>query len=1096
MDPLTAISLASSILTFIEFGAKVISGAADVYGSPSGLTADGQSTQAVVSEMQKFAVNLRPPAEDYKLTPEERALCRLAAACDGICGEIIELIEKCRPTSPMSKSAALLAGLRSRWYEGERRRLEERLGNCRAQLVLQLNYLTSSDIRHRLDIMISSAEKDRNQLLRLSTRLHDLDKKVAVSSLSSDAQAQIISLLGPSSDAIAHQHVLNMLGYSEMRDRYDTVHDAHSGTYEWIFADSSTSDEDLGLETPPCTHFKAFVNAKADARRCLIDWLTSGNGIFHISGKLGSGKSTLMKYICEHPSTKEMLKSWAGRPQLVFASFFFWRPGSALQRSQTGLILSILHDVLDSCRELIPYILPEMWQEARTSSLPQFKRDFRVLQKEVKSGFARLISDPHIHKDYAFCFFIDGLDEYEESFQDDTKFLVDQLCAWTAASRTGVKLCVSSREYNVFMNAFSASSRIQLHHLTILDMTRYVSDRLGHLSTVEDKISITKAVVDNAHGIFLWVVLVTKRMRERIEDGCDVSDLYREIDALPHDLDELFTHLLESLPQSDKKMAYQVFLMLLFRKEKHERIRTGLGLHSLSFLEDYNRDPQFALKERSCAELTRTEIKARKTLTEKRVRGYCKGFVDVGHRWVTFIHRSVPEFLSTYARRSQMASFLGGFDPLDAISQLRLAEALAIPESCIFSLSDILPFLLPLRIMDGRDAIPYAFPEAMSRAVLRHLSMGETTFEADADYGPYTAVAFETGEYGGAIFNTAYCRTPGAIQKAGAGNPQLPIYSATFMGDLGYVKWKLSQDANDNTQIRLDFLLYCLLPSYRTRWEDEECVGFLDFLIRQGLTPQTLSDASYLRIFTFDESNPDLECAVTMTVWQHLLLNCYGYAGVYGLQFRLTELAYALEEFLEHGADPYFQITIDWDGEDVSQVAGLDYREWIMDDDSGLYEESRESIHAISKAVGSSLCLKLVLGKEKREITVKFEDDGRGGILVPYKVEAECLLDYLDLYKARFSNWNRIVELVERNMKLFGGTDEEETADVGSGVESESRDTEKREDDAVKSEEMRSHTAVRLSRLMNKASLSALVLVIGIFIAIMFQLPPKKAPVT
>jgi hypothetical protein len=42
------------------------------------------------------------------------------------------------------------------------------------------------------------------------------------------------------------------------------------------------------------------------------NWLSSGNGIFHIAGKLGSGKSTLMKFLCNHPQTKVALQYWAG----------------------------------------------------------------------------------------------------------------------------------------------------------------------------------------------------------------------------------------------------------------------------------------------------------------------------------------------------------------------------------------------------------------------------------------------------------------------------------------------------------------------------------------------------------------------------------------------------------------------------------------------------------------------------------------------------------------------------------------------------------------------------------------------------------------
>jgi ABC-type molybdenum transport system ATPase subunit/photorepair protein PhrA len=61
----------------------------------------------------------------------------------------------------------------------------------------------------------------------------------------------------------------------------------------WVFEDKVT---DNGPN--PCESFG--------------NWLSSGNGIFHIAGKLGSGKSTLMKFLCDHQKTKTELQKWAG----------------------------------------------------------------------------------------------------------------------------------------------------------------------------------------------------------------------------------------------------------------------------------------------------------------------------------------------------------------------------------------------------------------------------------------------------------------------------------------------------------------------------------------------------------------------------------------------------------------------------------------------------------------------------------------------------------------------------------------------------------------------------------------------------------------
>lgn len=107
-------------------------------------------------------------------------------------------------------------------------------------------------------------------------------------------------------------------------------------------------------------------------------------------------------------------------------------------------------------------------------------RGIRISKKDIRNAFSWLISNASLDKDQCFGFFIDGLDEYKRNHQDDAKFLADVLRSWTSIVPSNVKLCVSSREYNVFMNAFSPEKRIRLHELIRGDMIQYVADKLGH----------------------------------------------------------------------------------------------------------------------------------------------------------------------------------------------------------------------------------------------------------------------------------------------------------------------------------------------------------------------------------------------------------------------------------------------------------------------------------------------------------------------------------------------------------------------------------------------------------------------------------------
>ena len=244
----------------------------------------------------------------------------------------------------------------------------EKLPHRQAGLTLSF----SSDIRSQLDALIASAKNDTSKLDRLFIKLEQIDQSVAVQNLPSQTRlnmAPLLQLSGHATDRIMQKHVLACLKFGEMNNRYEAVSEAHRKTLRWIFKDSlqprddqmrrrsqgvrrnevddgcfksdvlavdadSTTDspgfplDNLsdtssnleassdGYEAPQqeySTRTAPFDDpAKADARDRLRAWLQSGDGVFRFSGKLGSGKSTLMKYICEHPSTKALLEAWAG----------------------------------------------------------------------------------------------------------------------------------------------------------------------------------------------------------------------------------------------------------------------------------------------------------------------------------------------------------------------------------------------------------------------------------------------------------------------------------------------------------------------------------------------------------------------------------------------------------------------------------------------------------------------------------------------------------------------------------------------------------------------------------------------------------------
>jgi hypothetical protein len=170
--------------------------------------------------------------------------------------------------------------------------------------------------------LASNDETTVDMLKVLQKHAEELRHGVEVKSISSRAQEQLLELLGLSEsacNAIAEQHIRKGLAFPDMRSRIDAVETAHRETFRWIFeaeskkqsrkasVGASSNDGDERTEIRPNEN-----PAVQKAGELFTTWLKSGSGIFHVSGKLGSGKSTLMKFLCEHPDTESKLAEWAG----------------------------------------------------------------------------------------------------------------------------------------------------------------------------------------------------------------------------------------------------------------------------------------------------------------------------------------------------------------------------------------------------------------------------------------------------------------------------------------------------------------------------------------------------------------------------------------------------------------------------------------------------------------------------------------------------------------------------------------------------------------------------------------------------------------
>jgi hypothetical protein len=313
---------------------------------------------------------------------------------------------------------------------------------------------------------------------------------------------------------LPEESILASLQYSDMANRQGMISAPNHSTYDWIFR---TADSALPLVT-------------------YISWLETGDGVFWVTGKAGSGKSTLMKHICNDPRTRAALEKWAASRKLLIASHYFWYLGSPMEKSYSGLLKSILYDVLNDRPDLIKSVCKVRWADAlEGKDIRRMSWSDDNLRECVES---LVTSDLETEgQSPCFCFFVDGLDEYH----GDQK-LVELLVRLASTGHT--KICASSRPWNKFQDAFVVSKQqgryLELHQHTRPDIAKVVEGELGTKlinidRTGDDWTSLVQEVIERDEGVFLWVILVLKKeLVPYLENREGINFLRKQLDAVPN----------------------------------------------------------------------------------------------------------------------------------------------------------------------------------------------------------------------------------------------------------------------------------------------------------------------------------------------------------------------------------------------------------------------------------------------------------------------------------------------------------------------------------------------------------------------------------
>ncbi|KAL6823208.1 hypothetical protein V8C40DRAFT_275326 [Trichoderma camerunense] len=400
--------------------------------------------------------------------------------------------------------------------------------------LLSLNQL-AEDIIQYVKTGAGSMCTIRQELLDL---LWKEDWKPA-NSMTDDSLAKIDTIM------VAHA-IATDIQFNDIKSREEAIPKSFETTYSWIFQNEPPMKNGMPL-------WDSFPK-----------WFEGdSNKVYWITGKPGSGKSTMMKLILKNKTLWNDLSQSLGALRLLLIQYYAWHPGNVLQKSLQGLKRTVIFQALTEFPELTPVLSPRRWafcQALRSiSGLPKWT------DWEIEESFEALLSS--CGKTIKLALFIDGLDEFNMPPAE----IVNYIKHIRARCGSGLKLCAASRPWTEFQDEFNESPMLQMHLHTYSDMKIFINGKFGdNKAFAEQKqlypdssSQLLTDIAERANGVFIWLSIVVQRLLGLLSEGQSINQARKDLEALPTDILSLYSTIWGSI--QPKNLPDASYMMQVLR---------------------------------------------------------------------------------------------------------------------------------------------------------------------------------------------------------------------------------------------------------------------------------------------------------------------------------------------------------------------------------------------------------------------------------------------------------------------------------------------------------------------------------------------------
>lgn len=371
--------------------------------------------------------------------------------------------------------------------------------------------------------------------------------------------------------------------------------------------------------------------------RQYVTWAAgTHSSLLWISAKAGCGKTTIAAHISRMVQVDPESRAPSLEGRRIGLSFFFRKSNQASENTALAALRSITSQLVRQEPRLLPLLIK------RYESL-SVKGAFEWPWDNLSAALVDMLDN--VAPTSCVYIIIDAVDECEVDRQRLLEWLKALIpdpdtVLWESAS-AAIKILITSRPGGEILEHLGDHPTLAIRDAeTAGDIQTLVLEKLGNLARrrhlrPEVTKSIERFLMTNAHGMFLWVVMVFDELEKRDERLSD-EVIAAKLSKIPLSLVDTYTAILRNAPSARERDMWMILRWMLFgsRGLTVEELERAVCLEfGTSKWYDFAGDLELL-----CGSLIR-----------------CDG----PHEEINFVHQTARSFLQAFTAASTPTDFAG-----------------------------------------------------------------------------------------------------------------------------------------------------------------------------------------------------------------------------------------------------------------------------------------------------------------------------------------------------------------------------------------------------------------------------------------------------